>query len=177
MSHANTNRVTLTGNLTKPPEVRYTASGTAVASFTLACNRIPDKNGNEACDFIPVVVWGRTAEACERFLTKGRPVLVNGRIQTRNYEAKDGSKRYVIEVVADSFGGIEFLSSGQRDQGGGGSYGSQGGNYGTQGGGGYSSTARRDSRNARDWSPDDQPMDVSDLAPAQPENDTSDIPF
>lgn len=109
------NRVILVGNLTKDPELRYTSSKTPVASFTLAVNRMwKGKNGElqEDVAFVPIVVWGAQAENCERYLSKGRAALVEGRIATRSYEDKSGQKRYVTEVVADT---VQFLGGGSRD--------------------------------------------------------------
>ena len=99
------NKVILAGRLTRDPEVRYTQSGKAVATFTLAVDRFSSQGQREA-DFIPVVVWGKIAEVCGNNLTKGRKVLVDGRLQVRNYEDKTGQKRYVTEVVAQT---VEFL--------------------------------------------------------------------
>ena len=99
------NKVILTGRLTKEPEVRYTPTGKAVASFTLAVD-----NGfgeNKKTDFIPIVVWGNSAEFCGNNLNKGSKVLVDGRLQVRSYDAKDGSKRYVTEVVANYLEALE----------------------------------------------------------------------
>ena len=97
------NKAILMGNLARDPEVRYTATKQAVAKFSVAVNRRwKGTNGEvqEQVDFIPVVVWGSQAELCEKYLTKGAGVLVEGRISVRSYE-KDGQKRYVTEVVAD----------------------------------------------------------------------------
>ncbi len=103
------NKAILIGRLTKDPEIRYTQSGKAVSSFTLAIDRpFKDENGNKATDFIPVVAWGKTAEVCGKYLTKGRQTAVMGRIQTRSYTADDGSRRYVTEVLADE---IEFIGN------------------------------------------------------------------
>ncbi|WP_373325932.1 single-stranded DNA-binding protein [Sporomusa paucivorans] len=99
------NKVILVGRLAQDPEVRYTQSGKAVASFTLAVNRFGGQGQNTA-DFIPVVAWEKLAEICGNNLTKGQRVLVDGRLQIRSYEANDGQKRRVAEVVAQS---IEFL--------------------------------------------------------------------
>lgn len=94
------NTAILTGRLTKEPETRYTQNGKAVTQFTIAINRYSkDKESNEA-DFIPIVVWGKSAEYCANNLQKGDKVLVNGRIQTRNFDGKDGKKVYITEVVA-----------------------------------------------------------------------------
>ena len=99
------NKVILTGRLTKEPEVRYTPNGKAVASFILAVD-----NGfgeNKKTDFIPIVVWGNSAEFCGNNLNKGSKVLVDGRLQVRSYDAKDGSKRYVTEVIANYLEALE----------------------------------------------------------------------
>lgn len=100
------NKVILVGRLTQDPEVRYTQSGKAVASFTLAVNRFGGGQGQNSADFIPVVAWEKLAEICGNNLTKGQRVLVDGRLQIRSYEANDGQKRRVAEVIAQS---IEFL--------------------------------------------------------------------
>ena len=99
------NRAIIMGNVARDPEIRYTASQKAVASFSVAVNRSwKDANGElrEEVAFIPVVVWGKAAENCERYLRKGSGVLVDGRINTRNYESKTGEKRYVTEIVAET---------------------------------------------------------------------------
>lgn len=102
------NKAVLIGNLTKDPEVRTTQSGVSMCSFTIAVNRrFTGSDGTKQTDFIPVVTWRKTAELCGQYLAKGRKVAVVGEIQTRSYDAKDGSKRYVTEVVADE---VEFLS-------------------------------------------------------------------
>lgn len=104
------NRVDLVGRLTRDPELRHTNSGMAVCQITLAINRnFSNQNGEREADFINVVVWGKQAENVSRYVTKGRLVGVDGRLQTRNYEDKDGKKVYVTEVVAAN---VEFLSSG-----------------------------------------------------------------
>ncbi|MFU0824524.1 single-stranded DNA-binding protein [Clostridium sp.] len=103
------NRVVLVGRLTKDPELRFTpGTGRAVASFTLAVNRRFKSQGQPDADFIPIVVWGKTAENTANYVSKGRLVGVSGSIQTRSYEAKDGTRRYVTEVVADE---VQFLES------------------------------------------------------------------
>ena len=103
------NKAILVGNLARDPEVRYTQSGKAVASFTIAINRHTG-NGENTADFIPVVVWDKLAEICGNNLIKGRKVLVEGRIQVRSYDGKDGIKRYVTEVIAQN---VEFMDSRQ----------------------------------------------------------------
>jgi single-strand DNA-binding protein len=96
------NRVVLIGRLTKDPELRYTPNGVAVASFTLAVNRFrANAQGEREADFIPIVVWQKQAENCANYMGKGSLCAVDGRIQVRTYEAKDGQRRWVTEVVAD----------------------------------------------------------------------------
>lgn len=99
------NKVILVGRLAQDPEVRYTQSGKAVASFTIAVNRFSGGGQREA-DFIPIVAWEKLAETCGNNLTKGQRVLVEGRLQIRSYETNDGQKRRVAEVIAQN---IEFL--------------------------------------------------------------------
>ncbi|OLD37330.1 MAG: single-stranded DNA-binding protein [Candidatus Rokubacteria bacterium 13_1_40CM_2_68_8] len=106
---ASLNKVFLIGNLTKPPELRYTPSGTAVADLRLAVNRNYTTQGGEKREetcFLTVVVWGKQAESCGEYLDKGSPILVEGRLQTREWEAKDGGKRTVIEVVGER---VQFM--------------------------------------------------------------------
>lgn len=102
------NKTTLIGRLTKDPELKFTAANSkAVASFTLAVNRpFSNKQGEREADFIPIVVWGKTAENCGNYIGKGSLVGISGRIQTRSYEGQDGQKRYVTEVIADE---VHFL--------------------------------------------------------------------
>jgi len=101
------NKVLIVGRLTRDPEVRYTQSGKAVASFTVAVNR-RFGSGNQTADFIPVVAWEKLAEIVSTYTQKASQVLVEGRLQVRNYEAQDGSKRYVTEIVAQE---VEFMGT------------------------------------------------------------------
>ncbi|MEO5657570.1 MAG: single-stranded DNA-binding protein [Nitrospiria bacterium] len=115
---ASFNKVILMGNLTKDPEIRYTPSGTAVASFSLAVNR-RYKQGEELKDevcYVDIVVFGKQAENCGQYLNKGNGVIVDGRLQQRRWETDDGQKRSKHEVVAQS---INFLPK-RPDQAGGG---------------------------------------------------------
>ena len=98
------NKIIVMGRLGRDPELRRTQAGTAVASFSLAVDRdFKDKTtGERACDWIDVVAWRQTGEFAARYLTKGRMVVVEGRLQMRDYTARDGSKRRAAEVVADS---------------------------------------------------------------------------
>ena len=106
------NKVVLIGRLTKDPELRFTpGTGAAVTTLTLAVDRYNTKTGQNEADFIPVVIWGKQAESTANYMSKGGQVAISGRIQTRSYDAKDGTKRYVTEVVADQFGGVQFLGS------------------------------------------------------------------
>ena len=97
------NRVFLIGNLANDPESRTTQSGIAQCSFRIAVQRrYKGANGERETDFLPVVCWRQTAEFAQRYLAKGRKVAVEGSIQTRSYDAQDGSKRYVTEIIAGS---------------------------------------------------------------------------
>ncbi len=101
------NRVILIGRLTKDVELRYSQSGTAVASFTMAVDRNrSNAQGERETDFIPVVAWQKQAENCVNYIGKGSLIAVDGRIQVRSYNAKDGSKRWVTEVMAEN---VRFL--------------------------------------------------------------------
>ena len=98
------NKVFIMGRMTRDPELRRTNSGTAVASFTLACDRdFKDKEtGEKATDFVDVVAWRQTGEFVSKHFTKGRMAIVEGRLQVRNYTDKDGNKRKATEIVADN---------------------------------------------------------------------------
>ena len=103
------NKVVLAGRLTKDIEVKYTQTGKAVARFILAVNRRVSKDKEkQQADFIPIIVWNKLAEVCSKYLTKGSQILVEGHLQTRDYMAQDGSKRYVTEVIAQK---LEFMGS------------------------------------------------------------------
>ncbi|MGI6004184.1 MAG: single-stranded DNA-binding protein [Christensenellales bacterium] len=102
------NQAILVGNLARDPELRKTQSDISVCTFSVACNRrFTNAQGEREADFIPIVVWRAQAENCYRYLKKGSRVAVRGTIQVRSYDAQDGSKRYVTEVVADE---VEFLT-------------------------------------------------------------------
>lgn len=101
------NKVVLLGRLVKDPDVKYTQSGKCVASFTLAVDRpFKGQNGEKETDFINVVTWGKTAELVGNSCIKGHRLLVDGRLQIRSYDAKDGGKRWVTEIIANS---VEFV--------------------------------------------------------------------
>jgi single-strand DNA-binding protein len=96
------------GRLVKDPEVKYTESGKVVTQFTLAVNRpFTNQQGQNEADFIPVVVWGKQAELIGNSCAKGHRLLVEGRIQIRSYDGKDGTKRWVTEIIANNFEFIE----------------------------------------------------------------------
>lgn len=101
----NMNKAILMGRLTKAPEIKYTQSGKAVASFTLAIDRRRSAGGEKQADFISCVAWEKLAETIGNYCVKGQQIAVEGRIQSRSYDAQDGSKRYVTEVVVS---GMEF---------------------------------------------------------------------
>ena len=104
------NRVVLVGRLTKDPELRTTSSGISQTRFTLAVNRrVASQDGQRQADFINCVAWGKTAETIAKYLKKGRELAVEGRIQTSNYDAQDGTKRYSTDVVVENF---TFIGSG-----------------------------------------------------------------
>ena len=101
------NKVFLIGRLTRDPELRYTSSNVPTATFTIAVNRnYANQNGEREADFINIIVWRKPAENVKNYLTKGSQVAIDGRIQTRSYDAQDGTRRYVTEVVADN---VQFL--------------------------------------------------------------------
>ena len=114
---ANINRVVLVGNLTKDPELRHTPSGNAVCKLRIAVNtRQKDQQTGEWGDkpnYFDVTVWGNQGESCAQFLAKGRPVAIDGRLDWREWDAQDGTKRQAVEIIADN---VQFLGS--RDGGG-----------------------------------------------------------
>lgn len=137
------NKVILIGHLGADPDMRYTPSGAGVCELRVATSESwKDKNGQrqERTEWHRVVVWGKTAEICAKYLAKGRQVYIEGRIQTRSYDDKEGQKRYITEVIAND---VQFLSSGRDGGGGGGRRGADDGppppepDFGGGGGGGY----------------------------------------
>ena len=111
---ASLNRVLLIGNLTRDPELRYIPSGQPVTTFTIALNRTyvaQTGERKEETSFVRVVVWAKRAEVCHEYLRKGSPVFVEGRLQSRSWDAPDGTKRSTMEVVAQN---VQFLSRGTR---------------------------------------------------------------
>ena len=108
---ANINRVVITGNLTRDPELRSTPGGTSVCSLRVAVNsRRKDESGNwvDKPNYFDVTVWGAQGENCAQYLSKGRPVAVDGRLNWREWEAQDGGKRQSVDIIADS---VQFLGS------------------------------------------------------------------
>jgi single-strand DNA-binding protein len=134
----NINRVVLTGNLTADPELRSLPSGMAICKLRVACNTRRKENGEwvDKPNYFDVTVWGAQGENCARYLSKGRPVAIDGRLEWREWENQEGQKRQAIDIVADS---VQFLGGG--DQGGG------------NGGGGFTPRS-------------DVPVDQGDFAPA-----------
>lgn len=107
------NKVFMQGRLVADPELRHTPNGVAVASFRIAVDRdFKDKSGERQADFVNVIAWRATAEFVSKFFSKGRMAIVEGKLQSRNYEDKDGNKRYALEVVADNI----YFGDSKRDQ-------------------------------------------------------------
>lgn len=102
------NKVFLIGNLTRDPELSTTNNGVKLCKFTLAVSRNYSKDGKRETDFLPVVIWRAPADNCARYLKKGSKAAVSGSIQTRSYDAQDGTRRYVTEIAADE---VQFLST------------------------------------------------------------------
>lgn len=114
MGADNINSVTLTGNLTRDPELRQLPGGASLASLRLAVNRREKQDGDwtDRANFFDVTVWGRQAESCVQYLEKGRPIAVQGRLRWREWESSDGTKRQAVEVVADN---VQFLNAREGD--------------------------------------------------------------
>lgn len=184
------NKVILMGNLTRDPEMRYTANQFPIARFSVAVNHTrKDKNGEivEEVDFIPVSVLGKQAENCERFLKKGRTVLVEGRLSIRSYEAKTGEKKSWTEVVADN---VQFIGGRRDDEAsdGGASYPSRPSQRPISPQQDDGPKSFRDEyppfedeqsdggKEDKNGNPDEFPMDISKL-PASSKDDEADIPF
>ena len=112
------NKVILVGHLGADPDMRYTPSGQGVCELRLATSESwNDKNGQrqERTEWHRIVVWGKRAEVCSKYLSKGRQVFVEGRIQTRTYDDKDGNKRYITEIIANDVQFLDSRSSGPSD--------------------------------------------------------------
>jgi single-strand DNA-binding protein len=121
MAATNINRVIITGNLTRDPELRSLQSGMSVCSLRVACNtRRKDNQSGEWVDkpnYFDVTIWGRQGENAAQYLSKGRPVAIDGRLEWREYQDKDGNKRQAVDIIADN---VQFLSSPEGFNGGGG---------------------------------------------------------
>jgi single-strand DNA-binding protein len=151
MAATNINRVVMTGNLTRDPELRNTAGGTSVCSLRIACNtRRRDASGEwvDKPNYFDVTVWGAQGETCATYREKGRPVAIDGRLEWREWEDQNGNKRQSVDIIADS---VQFLGS--RDGGGG--------------------------NGQRSQPQTDVPADTSDFqaAPSGPAQGDDDIPF
>lgn len=110
---ANLNSITLIGRVIGPPELRYTPGGKGVAQFTIAVDRSRGKGSEKETDFIPIVTWEKLAEICNQYLDKGKLISIQGRLQTRSYEDKEGNNRKAFEVVAHD---MQMLSGGQQQE-------------------------------------------------------------
>src|SRR5574344_265220 len=115
MEEKKMNKVIIIGNLTKDPEHQTTTSGVSVCRFTVAVQRkFENAEGEREADFLNVVAWKGTADSCHKFLSKGKKCCVVGSLQTRSYDATDGTKRYVTEIIANE---VEFLTPKQQSEG------------------------------------------------------------
>ena len=119
------NKVTLVGRLARDPELRTTTNGKSVCTISVAVDRRFKQDGQPTADFFNVIAWGRQGEVINQYLTKGSQIALSGRLQSRSYDARDGSKRYVTEVVLEEF---DFIG-GKSQNSGGNTYGNQGGGY------------------------------------------------
>jgi len=154
MAASNMNRVVITGNLTRDPELRHTNSGTSVCSLRVATNtRRKDASGQwvDKPNYFDVTVWAAQGENCATYLAKGRPVAIDGRLEWREWEDRDGNKRQAVEIVADS---VQFLGA------------REGGENAGNGAGHFTPQS-------------DVPADTADLAPtgAQARGEEDDLPF
>ncbi|HKJ04066.1 MAG TPA: single-stranded DNA-binding protein [Geopsychrobacteraceae bacterium] len=158
------NKVILVGNLGKDPELRYTPSGAAVVTFSLATTeRYKDRDGNrqEKTEWHNVVAWRQLAEICGKYLHKGKQVYIEGRIQTRNYDDRDGNKRYITEIVADQ---MQMLGR-AGDESGGGSSGYGGGQQSGYGGSQQPSGGGRQSVGSQEEQSQEPPFNMDDEIP------------
>ena len=177
---AGVNKVILIGNLGRDPELRYTQSGTPVASLSVATTRRwRNRQTNEMVEeteWHRISVFGNQAEHCNNYLSKGRQVYVEGRLRTRSYDDKDGIKRYSTEVIADTVQFLGSRSDGARGGGGGGGYDGGGGGYDS---GGYGGGGRRGGSGGGGYAGGGgggpEPYDPGDYSPSGPDDD--DIPF
>lgn len=96
------NTVTIMGRIVANPELRHTSTGVAVCSFRIACDRDKQTDGGQKCDFVDIAAWRKTAEFVAKYFAKGKPILIQGRLQIREWQDKEGKKRYSTEILADS---------------------------------------------------------------------------
>jgi single-strand DNA-binding protein len=161
---ASLNKVLLMGNLTRDPEVKYTPKGNAVGDLAIAINdsyKAQDGTIKETVTYVDIEVWGRQAETCKQYLTKGRPVFVEGQLRLDQWENPQGEKKSKLKVRADR---VQFLGS----PGG-------GGGGGSRGGGNYSSGAERSGAAPAEGARPAKPASTAEDAPPAPDDD--DIPF
>lgn len=156
------NRTILTGRLTRDPELKATSSGISVSAFTLAVNRqYTDANGNRGADFISCVIWHKSAENFCKFTSKGSLVGIDGRIQTRSYDNKDGQKVYVTEVVVDRFALLESKNDREANNNTG-NYSNQGTNYNNQSGGNNNAAGFGNSKSQDPFNGAGDTVDITD---------------
>jgi single-strand DNA-binding protein len=172
---ASVNKVIIIGNLGRDPELRYTQGGQPVCQLNVATTRVYTNRNNDRVDeteWHRVTVWGKQAESCSQYLTKGRQVYVEGRLQTRSYEDKEGVKRYSTDIVAET---VQFLGGRGEGGGGGGGGGGRSEGGGGRGGGGGQREGGGGGGSSRGGS-DAPPEDFNDsYVPSEPGDD--DIPF
>jgi len=153
------NRVILIGRLTRDPELRYTASGVAMTTFSLAVDRnYVNQQGERGTDFIRITVWRKLAETCANHLGKGRLVAIEGRVQTRSYETPEGQKRTITDVVADDVRFLDWPKEGRGPAGTGGSNAGPGTGGGTETAGGGFNQDFNDIGTEVDMGEDDLPF-------------------
>jgi single-strand DNA-binding protein len=109
------NKCIFIGNLTSDPELRHTQSGKSVANFSIACNEtwVTDGEKRDNVEYVRVVAWGKLAEICDQYLSKGRPAMVEGRMATREWEDRDGNKKFTTEIIASK---VIFLGGGKGEK-------------------------------------------------------------
>ena len=172
---AGVNKAILVGNLGRDPELRHTPNGQAVVNFTLATSENwTDKSGErqERTEWHRIVVWGKTAEMCNQYLSKGRTVYVEGRIQTREWEDKDGNKRYTTEINAST---VNFIGPRTSSNDGGSSYSGSGGSGSGGSGSGGSGSGGGGNAGTRSTSSDSSAGPSDQMEAGPPVDD--DIPF
>ena len=150
------NKIILVGRLTKDPEVRSTSAGFSTVNFTVAVNRnFKNKDGNYDADFLPCVAFRQTADFISKFFKKGSMICLDGRVQTRNYDAQDGTKRYTTDVAVDSFDFIGSNSGAARSN--------DSFNNNNNGNSGYSAPSNDDRFGGESFNDDITPVDDGDM--------------